>query len=351
MDQAYGKRIRVGLAGFGMSGKIFHAPFIYASQQFELRKVYERTSDHSRQEYPDIEIVRSFEKLLADDIDLVVISTPNQYHVPMAVSAMQAGKHVIVEKPAAATSKEAAELCRIAADKKVILSIYQNRRLDGDFLTVKKLINEDRLGEIVDYECHFDRFVEGKSKKSWKREGGKGIDLLYDIGIHMIDQAYVLFGMPYEVYADLRKQRKDSSGIDNFEIHLYYTDKRIILSAGELVVESGPHFMVHGRKATFIKYGQDIQECRLLNGKRPGTADWGQDEENSFGTVYTMLQGKILQEKIPTETGNYGEYYDNIYRAIAYGEKLLVKPEESVDVLRIVEAIQKSNEEKRRINL
>ena len=134
MDQAYGKRIRVGLAGFGMSGKIFHAPFIYASQQFELRKVYERTSDHSRQEYPDIEIVRSFEKLLADDIDLVVISTPNQYHVPMAVSAMQAGKHVIVEKPAAATSKEAAELCRIAADKKVILSIYQNRRLDGDFL-------------------------------------------------------------------------------------------------------------------------------------------------------------------------------------------------------------------------
>lgn len=351
MYQESNKRIRVGLAGFGMSGRIFHAPFIHANPKFELKKVYERTSDYSKQEYPEVEIVRSFEELLADDIDLVVISTPNQYHVPMAASAMKAGKHVIVEKPVAAASKEAAELCEIAAEEKVLFSIYQNRRLDGDFLTVKKLIEENRLGGIVGYECHFDRFVEGKSKKSWKRKGGRGINLLYDIGIHLIDQVYVLFGMPDEVYADLRKQREDSSGIDNFELHLYYADTRVILSAGELVMKPGPHFMVNGRKGTFIKYGQDVQERSLLNGKRPGMADWGQDEEEFFGTLYTMSQGKILSEKIQTEFGNYGTYYENIYQALMYGEELLVKPEETVDVLRIVEAAQSSYEEKRRVSM
>lgn len=351
MDIEDSKRIRVGLAGFGMSGKIFHAPFIHASQQFELRKVYERTSSYSRQEYPEVEIVRRFEELLADDIDLVVVSTPNQYHVPMAASAMRAGKHVIVEKPVAAASQEAEELFGIAKEEKVLLSVYQNRRLDGDFLTVKKLINAGRLGEVVDYECHFDRFVNGESTKMWKREGGRGIDILYDIGIHLIDQAYALFGMPDEVYADLRKQRKHSSGIDNFEMHMYYADTRVILSAGELVTEPGPHFMVHGRKGTFIKYGQDVQESRLLGGERPGMADWGQDEESSFGTVYIMAQGKVLQEKIPTEDGNYGQYYDNIYQAVMHGKELFVKPDEVVDVLRIVEAAQKSYEEKRRIRL
>ncbi len=143
--------IRVGLAGFGMSGQIFHAPFIHADQRFELKKVYERTSNKSKQAYPSIELVRSFEELLTEDIDLVVISTPNQYHVPMATQAMKAGKNVIVEKPVAATSREAEELGRIAKNENVLFSVYQNRRLNGDFLTVKKLIETGRLGDVVDY--------------------------------------------------------------------------------------------------------------------------------------------------------------------------------------------------------
>ena len=288
---------------------------------------------------------------MTSDIDLVVISTPNQYHVPMAIQAMRAGKHVVVEKPVAATSKEADELCRIAKNEKVLLTVYQNRRLDGDFLTVKKIIDENRIGEVVDYECHFDRFVNGKSTKQWKADGGKGIDLLYDIGIHLIDQVYSLFGMPDEVYADLRKQREESSGIDNLQVCLYYEDKKITLSAGELVAMPGPHFMVHGRKGSFIKYGQDVQESRLLCGMRPGNSEWGQEDETSFGTLCTVTGQEFLQEKIPTEQGNYGKYYDNLYHAFKNGSELLVKPEEAVDVLRIVEAAQISSIEKRRIRL
>ncbi len=343
--------IRVGLAGFGMSGQIFHAPFIHADQRFELKKVYERTSNKSKQAYPSIELVRSFEELLTEDIDLVVISTPNQYHVPMATQAMKAGKNVIVEKPVAATSREAEELGRIAKTENVLFSVYQNRRLDGDFLTVKKLIETGRLGDVVDYECHYDRFVRGQSTKQWKRDGGKGIDVLYDLGIHLIDQAYALWGMPDEVYADMRKQREESSGIDNFEVILYYRDKKVILSAGEVVAMPGPRFMVHGRNGSFLKYGQDVQEGRLLMGARPGESAWGQDEESSFGTLYTVTDSGISPEKIVTEIGNYGGYYDNIYQAMTCGAELLVKPEETVDVLRIVEAAQASQNQKRRISL
>ncbi|EIA24066.1 hypothetical protein SFB1_087G1 [Candidatus Arthromitus sp. SFB-1] len=232
MEKINNDRICVGLAGFGLSGRFFQAPFLHSDTRFNLKKVYERTSNNSKQEYPEVEIVRSFEELLTTDIDLVVISTPNPYHVSMASQAMKAGKHVFVEKPIASTSKEARELCEIAKNEKVLLSVYQNRRFDGDFLTVKKIIDENLIGEILDYECHFDRFVTGKSKKQWKADGGKGIDLLYDIGVHLIDQAYSIFGMPDEVYADLRKQRDESSGIDNFQVYLYYKDKKITLSAG-----------------------------------------------------------------------------------------------------------------------
>lgn len=351
MGKTYNTQICVGLAGFGMSGQLFQAPFLHSDPRFRLKKVYERTSDKAKQEYPEIETVRSFEALLTSDIDLVVISTPNPYHVPMATEAMKAGKHVIVEKPVAATSKEADELCEIAKQQKVLFSIYQNRRLDGDFLTVKKIIEENRIGEVVDYECHFDRFVQGESTKQWKSNGGKGVDLLYDIGIHLIDQAYTLFGMPDEVYADLRKQREESSGIDNFHVYLYYADKKVILSAGELVAMPGPHFMVHGRKGSFIKYGQDVQESRLLCGLRPGNADWGQEDEASYGTLCTATGQDFLQEKLPTEPGNYGTYYDNLYHAIKHGKELFVKPEEAADVLRIVEAAQVSSNKKRRIRM
>ena len=343
--------IRVGLAGFGMSGQIFHAPFIAADGRFELRKVYERTSDRAAQAYPEAETVRRFEELLTDDIDLVVITTPNALHVPMARQAIEAGKNVVVEKPVAASSEEAQALCDLAAENGVLLTVYQNRRLDGDFLTAKKLIGSGRLGEVVDYECHFDRFVRGASSKSWKRAGGRGVDILYDLGVHIIDQAYVLFGLPDEVYADMRTEREESGGIDNFEISLYYPDKKVILSATQVAALPGPHFMIHGREGSYLKNGFDPQEQALQNGSGPGDPGFGSESEADYGTLRVLSDGVLNTEKVPTETGNYGGFYDNLYRAMREDADLLVPPQQTVDVLRILEAAQRSQEEKRRIPL
>lgn len=343
--------INVGIAGFGMSGKIFQAPFLHADERFEIKKVFERSSEKSREEYPYVEVVHTFEELLTDDIDLVIISTPNAQHVPMATKAIHAGKHVVVEKPIAATSEEALELCALAKKHKVLFSVYQNRRLDGDFVTLKKLIEENRLGEVVDYEAHFDRFVMGASSKKWKYENPVGADVLYDLGVHIIDQAYYLFGMPEEVYADFRKQREESSGIDNFEVILYYKDKKAILSASEVAAKQGPHYMVHGRKGTFIKFEMDLQESALNEGKRPPSNDWGLDKKEHYGTLSYEKDGSIVDEIITTERGDYGLFYDNFYHALVHNKELLVKPEEAADVLKILEAAIKSNSEKRRIEL
>ena len=343
--------IRTAIAGFGMSGKIFQAPFLNADPRFAFTKVYERKTNRAQEEYPDVTTVRSFEELLTDDIDLVVISTPNAQHVPMAKQAILAGKNVIVEKPVAATAEEAEELCRLAKERGVLLSVYQNRRLDGDFRTVKKLIDEGALGEVVDYEAHYDRFERGVNKKPWKAEGGEGVGVLYDLGVHIIDQAYTLFGMPKEVYADLRKQRQESPGFDNFEVILYYDTVRAILSAGELVTKQGPHYMVNGRRGTFLKYGEDPQEQALLRGKRPPMSDWGMEDVSAYGTLYYDENGEILEKRIPTVVSSYGAYYDNIYRALTEGADLLVPPEQTADVLRIIEAAKQSNAEKRRIPL
>ncbi len=343
--------IRTAIAGFGMSGKIFQAPFLNADPRFSLCRVYERTTQRAREEYPEVEIVRSFEALLTDDIDLVVISTPNALHVPMARQAMLAGKHVVVEKPVAATSREAEELCKLAKAQNVLFTVYQNRRLDSDFVTLQSLIAAGELGEVVDYAAHFDRFERGSYRKVWKNVGGEGVGILYDLGVHIIDQAYVLFGMPKEVYADLRKQRAETPGYDNFEVILYYNTVRAILSAGELVAHQGPHYMASGRRGTFIKYGMDPQENALIAGKRPPAPDWGTEPPECHGKLYYDEGGQILEKTIPTLRSSYGAYYDNLYRALTQGEPLLVRPEETADVLRIIEAALQSNEEKRRVSL
>ena len=339
-------KIRTAIAGFGLSGKIFQAPFIHADPNFELKKVYERKTERAKEEYPDVQIVRSFEELLTDDIDLVIISTPNDTHVPFAKQAMAAGKHVVVEKPVAATSTEAAELCAFAKKQGVVLSVFQNRRLDSDFLTVKNLIEAGELGEVLDYEAHYDRFERGVNPKPWKAAGGAGVGVLYDLGVHIIDQAYVLFGMPNEVYADFRQQRPESPGIDNFEVILYYDKVKAILSAGEVVARQGPHYMVSGRRGTFIKYGEDVQEAALL-----AAPDWDAEGEECWGTLYYDDGAQILEKKIPTVVSSYARYYENLYEVITAGAPALVPPEQTADVLRIIEAAQMSNAKKRRIAL
>ena len=343
------KIINVGIAGFGMSGQIFQAPFLDADDRFCIRKVYERTTNISSHQYPYVEVVRSFEDLLSDDIDLVIISTPNALHFSMAKEAMEAGKAVIVEKPAAATAQEVERLMQTAEANGVLLSVYQNRRLDGDFLTVKKIVESGELGRIKDYECRYDRFECGRCSKEWKAAGGSGIGVLYDLGVHIIDQAVTLFGMPKEVYADLRREREESGSDDNFQVILYYPDKKVVLSSSELVLEKGPHYALHGTEGSFVKYGMDSQEDALIAGIRPRTPGFGEDGEEMYGILHTSKNGVESRKKIPTEKGFYGAYYDNIYEVMTQGGELFVKPSQARDVLGILEAAIRSNNEKRRV--
>ena len=343
------KIIQVGLAGFGMSGQIFQAPFIHAHKHFNLKKVFERNSEKSKIEYPYVEVVKTFDALLTDDIDLIVISTPNNYHFSMAKQALEAGKNVIVEKPMGITANEGEMLCQLAKEKKLLLSPYQNRRFDNDFLTVKDLIETDQLGEIYDYEVHYDRYITKPSAKKWKAEGGKGINILYDLGVHIIDQAYTLFGMPDEVYADFRKLRPETSEFDSFEVTLYYGNTKVTLVAGESVIYQCPRYRINGSKGTFIKSGPDAQERALIAGKRPPSEDWGIELEENYGSLYYPSGDQILEKKITSFVGDYGNYYTNIYEALSNINTLYVKPEEAVAVLKIIAAAEKSNFEKKRI--
>lgn len=343
--------LQVGIAGFGMSGRIFQAPFLNADPLFQIKKVYERTTCRAEAEYPYIQTVRSFEELLTEDIDLVVVSTPNELHFPMAKAAILAGKHVLVEKPVADTSGEAQILCDLAQEKGVVLAVYQNRRLDGDFVTLRQLIENGTLGEVLDYEAHFDRFVTGKSSKQWKRLGGITASVLYDLGVHLVDQAYALFGKPDAVYADLRKQRPETSCCDNFEIVLYYGNCKATLRAGEVVAMPGPHYTVHGRKGSFIKYGMDVQEKALVAGKRPPLEDWGVDDPAMYGTLAVVTGDGIHQEKVTTVIGNYGAFHRNLHSAITEGAPLLVDPRDTVEVLKILEAAIESNKTGKKISL
>lgn len=345
------KVINVGIAGFGMSGQVFQAPFLHTHQYFNIKKVLERNSSKSKEQYPYVKIVRTFEDLLTDDIDLIVISTPNKLHYSMAKQALEAGKNVIVEKPLSTYSSQAEELIQIAKEKGVLLSVYQNRRWDGGFLTVKKLIEEGRLGDVVDYEVHFDRFVKGKSAKAWKETGEMGVGILYDLGVHIIDQAVCLFGMPKEVYADIRSQREESLGDDNFQVYLYYDKIKVVLSASQLVKEMGPHIAVHGTKGSFVKYGMDVQEARLKSGELPTKDDWGKDPEENWGILNTESESINYRGKLETEVGNYHKFYDNIYGVLANKEELIVTPEQAKDVLRILEVAMDSAKKGCRIKL
>ncbi|MBN2794283.1 MAG: Gfo/Idh/MocA family oxidoreductase [Clostridia bacterium] len=345
------KIIQVGIAGFGMSGQIFHGPFLHVNPKFNIKKVYERSGTASRKEYGYSTLVRHFEELLEDDIDLVVISTPNVFHYEMAKEAILHKKHVVVEKPVTITAQEAKHLKALAEANHVLLTVYQSRRLDSDFLTVKSIIESKALGELVDYEAHFDRFVQGVSSKKWKAEGGVGVNILYDLGVHIIDQAYTLFGMPNEIYADFRKQREETAEFDHFHVTLYYDHLKAILSAGQVVLKKGPHYTLHGTKGSFVKYGMDVQENDLIAGKRPQDENWGKEPEAIYGTLTTMDNEEINETLVESKIGNYGSYYDNIYDVLVKGASPLVSMTEAIDVLKIIEASIQSNVEKRRIQI
>lgn len=344
--------ISTALLSFGMSGQVFHAPFLHVHPHFSIRAVWERSKKLAAQKYPGVISYNTLDELLADDsIELVVVNTPNATHYEYARAALAAGKNVIVEKPFTATVEEGEELIKMAEERKLLLSVYQNRRYDSDFRIVKKVVDEGWLGTIVEAEFHYDRYKEELSPKTHKETAGPGTGALYDLGSHIIDQALQLFGRPKAVFADLRTLRPQSQVDDYFEILFYYDDLRVRLHCSYVVREAVPAYQLHGYNGSFIKQKTDVQEAALQAGETPGSEGWGAEPENLKGYLHTEKDGKLIQEYLSSPAGNYGDYYEGIYQALRHGAPPPVMASEGLDVIRIITAARESNEKKKVIEI
>ena len=346
------KPINTALCSFGMSGWVFHAPFINVNPGFNLYAVWERTKNLAQEKYPGVKTYRTLEDMLADDsVELVVVNTPNYTHYEYTKKALEAGKHVVVEKPFTINVEEGEELITLAKKQNKKLSVFQNRRYDSDYKTIKKVMNAKMLGDLVEVEMHFDRYSTALSPKVHKEIPGPGTGSVYDLGSHLIDQALQLFGMPKKLFADIQIMRPVSKVDDYFELLLYYDKMRVRVKSSYVVREPLPGYVFHGLQGSFIKPKTNIQEEMLQAGKVPGTADWGTEPESERGLLHTGIDGKEIREYISSEQGNYGDYYQRIYEAIRNGKPLPVTAEEGLSVIKIIEAAYESNKTNRVVEL
>lgn len=348
--------IKVGLAAYGMSGQVFHAPFISTNPHFELFKIVERSKELSKERYPDATIVRSFEELIKDPaIELIVVNTPDSTHYEYTRLALEAGKHVIVEKPFTSTTEEGEELIALAAEKDLMLSVYQNRRWDADFRTVQEIIAKGLLGRLVEYESTFARYRNFIKPNTWKETGESGGGLTYNLGSHLIDQAIRLFGMPEAVFADIATMRTHGKVDDYFMIRFLRPslapDVRVTLKASYLMREAEPRFVLHGTLGSFVKHGVDKQEAALLRGDMPDQPHWGEETEEEWGLIHTEIDGEEICRKYPGISGNYGGFYQNIYEHLRLGEALQTGARDILNVIRVIEAAYQSQREGKVISL
>lgn len=346
------RKIITALCSFGMSGRVFHAPFLNQHPGFELYAVWERSKKAARELYPNVISYDSYEELLADkSIELVVVNTPTYTHYDFAKSALLARKHVIVEKAFTVTVAQAEELVQLANRLNLKLSVYQNRRWDSDFKTVRKIVEEQHLGTIVDAEIHFDRFNLNLSPKAHKETPGPGAGVLHDLGPHIIDQALQLFGRPDALFADIRTLRPSSQVSDYIDILLFYPALRVRLKSSYFVKEPLPAFILHGSKGSFLKHRADIQETALQNGLEPGGKDWGQEPAWAQGLLHTTGKEGDNRKEIATLPGNYMEYYEAIYQAITANKPLPVTAEEGLFIMRIIETAINSDVQRKVLDI
>ncbi|ORY71387.1 oxidoreductase domain-containing protein [Pseudomassariella vexata] len=366
---AESKKLNVGVIGYGLSAKVFHIPFIKSTPTLNLHSILQRTptaQGSAPADYPSIQHHTSLDSFLADAaLDLVVLSVPPQTHFSFAKQALEAGKHVFVEKPFVPTSQEADQLIALAKEKSRMICVYQNRRWDSDFLTVRKLIAEGTLGRIVEFETHFDR-LKLEKPASWKGELGmdQGGGALYDLGTHLIDQAYVLFGMPRSVFAKLVDQRDGAIAEDGNDVHpdsvtaqLFYEDGTLVHVRIAIVsVEKKQlRYWIRGTKGSYRKLGLDPQEDQLKAGLTVNDAGFGYEESEWNGTLTTLGDdGKIEEKTCPTiEPETYGKIYELYTKALHSGkeEDIPVPASQARDVLRIIEAAKESAKNGREVKL
>ncbi|KER80163.1 oxidoreductase [Xanthomonas arboricola] len=335
------KPFNLAVVGYGYVGRTFHAPLIAGTPGLALHSVVSSKPQQVQADFPDVAVLADLETALADPaLDAVVLATPNQTHAPFALQALAAGKHVLVDKPFALDAAQAREVVAAAAAAGRIVSVFQNRRWDADFLTVRRLIDEGQLGEVVEFHSHFDRF-RPQVRDRWRESDIPGAGLWYDLGPHLLDQALQLFGTPQAIGADLQRQRNQARSDDYFHVTLRYPRLRVILHAGSLVADSGLRFAVHGTRGSYLKHGLDTQEDQLRAGRRPGTAGWGVDPLP--GTLTRVDdEGRVHTHQPDTTPGDYRQCYAAFRDALAGAGPAPVSGADAVQVMELLELAQRS---------
>lgn len=329
-------RMKTGLIGYGYAGKTFHAPLISMVADLELTAIASSNAARVREDFPDVSTEPSVASLLArDDLELIVIATPNDTHFDLAAQALAAGKHVVVDKPFTVTVAEAKELICLADKHQRLLSVFHNRRWDADFVTLKTLLDSGELGRVVHVESHFDRF-RPLVRSRWREMAVAGGGLWYDLGSHLLDQAVQLFGLPQSIWLDQAKLRDGAVTDDWFHAVLSYAQLRVVLHASALAARPAPRFSVHGTHGSFIKYGLDVQEDALRAGLGPEDTNWGRDPQQGR---LTLWDGDTVHEcLLPGEVGNYRSYYSAIFDAIRHGGCNPVQAIQALQVMQLIEA-------------
>jgi len=336
--------LRVALIGYGLGGRLFHAPFIAATSGMHLAVIVtgdaERQSE-ARKEYPSARVIATADELFLSpgEVDVLVISTPNRTHAPLAMAGLAHGFSVVVDKPLATTADDARQLVELARDRKAFLSVYQNRRWDGDFLTIRRLIADGRLGTVHRFESRFERW-RPTPKPGWRERGAReeGGGLLFDLGSHLIDQATSLFGKVASVYAEPDRRRAHVEVDDDVFVALTHeSGVRSHLWMSAVAAQGGPRFRVLGSAAAYTKYGMDVQEEALKRGDRPGGETWGVESRENWG----VLGNDEDLTHVPSERGVYPEFYKGVVRSIREGAPPPVDPVDAIATLEIIEQAAK----------
>ena len=338
--------LKIGLMGYGFAGATFHAPVIAHCGRASVAAIATGQPDKARADYPDAKIVADIDALLAlPEIECVVIATPNDTHFDLARRTLEAGKHVVVDKPVTLSAADARTLANLAQSKGLLFAPFHNRRWDGDFMTVRDLLASGELGRLTHFESHFDRFRPG-IRQRWREEASRGGGLLFDLGPHLIDQALTLFGAPQTVTAFVKAHRDHAHAPDYVHLVLGYDDKEVILHASALAALEPPRFAIHGTRGSYVKNGLDTQEDQLRSGMRPGNAEFG---KNPPGLLREVDGDLDLRHEFATKDGAYVEFYCALAASIQEGKAFPVSPQDAVDVMTIIELAIRSAEEGRAI--
>src|SRR5579859_1221604 len=344
--------VRVGVIGFGLAGQAFHAPIIRGVPGMELACIVERHTNNAKARYPEVRVARSLDEMLADkSIQLIAVATPNDSHFSYTKACLEAGRDVVLDKPMTPTMAEAEDLVRIAKERGRLLTVYQDRRWDGAFLTAKKLIGSGALGQIAEYEARFDRFRLESKPGAWREQADfAAAGVLWDLGPHLIDGALILFGEPETISATALCQRESSKIDDAFDVIMQYPRTRVTLRARIIAYAPSHHLLIHGTEGSWVKYGMDPQEEILRSPKCPDGHDWGKDwglEPEARWGVLSRVNEK--PRKIPTERGDYRGFYANVRDAIEKKAPLDVTPEQFLRTQRALLLSHKSSREKRAV--